>query len=140
LRIGPFGRQRQGGKLKPMVGEKAGFAGFPGNGGVEPEEDVGLGAFAFELRLAQDADGAVGGHPVDGAVAGGLEAFLQGNARAPFGGKAVIGVDGECRLVLSERGAGKSGNKDRKRQRGGFDHHWSPVVWCAAMGEGMCQW
>jgi hypothetical protein len=39
-----------------VFGEEAGGAGLAGNGGVEADDQVGFGGFAFQLDAAQGAD------------------------------------------------------------------------------------
>ena len=86
-----------------MRREQAGRLGLGRQVGVEAEHDVGLGRRAFELHAVEQRHAVGDGHEFDVAAAFGLERLLDLRAGTPFGGEALIGVDGE--LVLAPRRA-----------------------------------
>ena len=100
-----------GGRIDAVCFKQAGLLGFFDEIGVEPEHDIGLRRFAFELEAGEEGDAIGDTDEFDRAGAGLFKCFLYLGAWAPFGNKALIGVDGEC-LVGSGRRQGKSGGQD----------------------------
>ena len=84
-----------------MRRKQAGGLGFGGQIGVEAEHDIGLGRRPFQLDAVEQRHAVGDRDEVEVAAAFGLEGLLHLRARTPFGGEALIGVDGE--LVLARK-------------------------------------
>ena len=108
-------RHRDCAGIETMRLEQARRLGFCGKIGVETQDDVGLGIFAFELQPGEKRDAVGHSHEVHPAPTGLLELRLYPRARAPFGREAFVGIDGKAGLLgKSRRQSGQSRDESQK--------------------------
>ncbi len=109
--IAPAARNGDALGRNAMRGEQLAGARFRREIGVEAEHDIGLGVGAFELHAVQQRNAIGHRNEVHVAFAFGLEGLFHDWARTPFGGEAVIGVNGQHLL--------RGGRQDAERKRAG---------------------
>ena len=102
--VAPAARNLDRGEIGPGGREQAGCLGLRGQVGVEAEHDIGLGRCAFQLQAVEQGNAVRDRNEFDVAAAFGLESLLDLRAGTPFGGEALIGVDGQFFLRGGRKG------------------------------------